>query len=567
MSLMSSLYVGQSGLQTSQNALNSTAHNMSNLDTTGYTRQQVMQGDMHYNTVSKNPAAISYKQIGQGVVYSKVRQVRDVFLDQAYRRESGRSAYYTTSYETMSQVETILGEMHGATFNTSMDNIQRAIDELAKTPTDSVVQGLVIQRAAAFLESAQGVYQGLCDYQNNLNVQIKTDVEKMNEYGKQLFALNERIVRVEAGGRETANDLRDARNQILDELGAMARISYKEDSFGNVTVQLEGHDFVSRNMVFEMGVEQDNITGFYTPFWKMDASFTVDGNGNKHYNTEGAEVYNLRQTISSASNTDIGSTKAKLLARGTKRANYTDLLDENAYDKDISQSIIMNMQAEFDQLIHAVTTKINGILAKAADPKTGYMCEKVMVNGEETYQPIQLFQKKASDGYTYNTNTEQWEYNEEFDKSKFKGGITDTENLYTTMNMIVNPALLKEPTKLGLLRPDGKEDFATAAELAKAFQTEELNLNPNVKMKTNYADYYSDLVSQVGNTGSVLYKICQTQSDTVEATCYAREEVMGVSSDEEMTNMVKFQNAYNAASRYINVVNEMLAHLLNSLAG
>ena len=51
------------------------------------------------------------------------------------------------------------------------------------------------------------------------------------------------------------------------------------------------------------------------------------------------------------------------------------------------------------------------------------------------------------------------------------------------------------------------------------------------------------------------------------ATSYAREEVMGVSSDEEMTNMVKFQNAYNAASRYINVVNEMLAHLLNSLAG
>ena len=65
----------------------------------------------------------------------------------------------------------------------------------------------------------------------------------------------------------------------------------------------------------------------------------------------------------------------------------------------------------------------------------------------------------------------------------------------------------------------------------------------------------------------MLYSITQSQADTVEATCYAREQIMGVSSDEEMTNMVKFQNAYNAASRYINVVNEMLAHLLNSLAG
>lgn len=558
MSLMANLFVGQSGLQTSQNALNTTAHNMSNLDTTGYTRQQVMQSDMYYNTIARDPAAISHKQIGQGVVYSKVRQVRDVFLDQAYRRESGRSAYYTASYETMSQVETILGEMHGATFNTSMENIQRAIDELAKTPTDSVVQGLVIQRASAFLESAQGVYQGLSDYQDNLNLQIEADVKKMNEYAKQLFTLNQRIVKVEAGGRETANDLRDARNQILDELGAMGRISYKEDTFGNVTVQLEGHDLVSRNMVFEIGLEQDNITGFYTPFWKMDARYTIDGNGIKHYDTEGCEVFNLRHTISSASNTDIGGTKAKLLARGNKRANYTDLLNEKAYDRDISQSIVMNMQAEFDQLIHAVTTKINGILAEAADPTTGYLCEKVMVNGRETYQPIQMFQKKVSEGYTYNTNTEQWDYNQE--------DAGDTESLYTTMNMVINPDLLKEPTKLGLLKPNMKEDFETAAKLAKAFQTEELNLNPNVKMKTNFADYYSDLVSQVGNTGEVLYKICQTQSDTVEATNYAREEVVGVSSDEEMTNMVKFQNAYNAASRYINVVNEMLAHLLNSLA-
>ena len=71
----------------------------------------------------------------------------------------------------------------------------------------------------------------------------------------------------------------------------------------------------------------------------------------------------------------------------------------------------------------------------------------------------------------------------------------------------------------------------------------------------------------MANTGSALYKICETQAGTVEATCYAREQIMGVSSDEEMTNMIKFQNAYNAASRYINVVNEMLAHLLNSLAG
>ncbi len=563
MSLMSNLFVGQSGLQTSQNALNTTAHNMSNVDTTGYTRQQVMQSDMFYNTVARDPGTISYKQIGQGVVYSKVRQVRDYFLDQAYRRESGRSAYYSTSYETIAQVQTLLGEMHGATFNNSMENIQRAIDELAKTPADSVVQGLVIQRAAAFLESAQGVYQGMCDYQDNLNIQISNDVDTINDYAKKIFSLNEQIVKVEAGGKETANDLRDARNQLLDELGAMGRIAYREDNFGNVTVQFESHDLVSRNMVYEIGVEQDNITGFYTPFWKSDATYTTDSQGKKHYNTEGAEVFNLKQTISTAANTDIGSVKAKLLARGDRRANYTDLEDKTTYNKEIAPSLIMNMQAEFDRLIHAVTTKINGILADAADTSTGYLCEKVMVDGKETWKPIQLFQKKATDGYTYETDATgkngEWVYNEE--------NFAERESLYTTTNMLINPALLKEPTKLNFRRPDGKEDYETAAKLAEAFQTDELTLNPNISTKTSFSEFYDDLVSQVAGTGNVLYSITQSQADTVEATCYAREQIMGVSSDEEMTNMVKFQNAYNAASRYINVVNEMLAHLLNSLAG
>ena len=85
-------------------------------------------------------------------------------------------------------------------------------------------------------------------------------------------------------------------------------------------------------------------------------------------------------------------------------------------------------------------------------------------------------------------------------------------------------------------------------------------------MKSDFMDYYSDLVAQVANSGSVFKSISVSQSDTVEATCSAREQIVGVSSDEELTNMVKFQNAYNASSRYINVISEMLEHIINTLA-
>jgi len=565
MPLMGSLYIGQSGLQTSQNALNSTAHNMSNMDTVGYTRQQVMQGDKEYNTIAVNASAVSNKQIGLGVTYSKVRQVRDVFLDQTYRKESGRSSFYTTSYETLAEVENILGEMYDATFNDSMANLQEAIDELAKTPTDSVVLGLVVQRAATFVESSQSVYKGLSDYQDNLNINIKQNIEKINDYGKKIHELNLQIVKIESGRVENANDLRDARNQLLDELGAMASISYKEDMYGNVTIQMEGHDFVTKDIVFEIGLKEDDITGFYTPFWIMDADYTIDANGEKDYNIEGAKVYDMTQTISSELNTDIGGVKAMLLARGDKRANYTDLQDPETYNKEISQSIVMNIQAEFDQLIHAVTTTINGIIAGAADPSTGYLCKSIIVDGVETYQPLQLFQKKTTDGYSFGKVTDEngrevdgWIYNEE--------NSADEESLYTVTNILVNKELLQEPTKLNFRRPDQKDDYETAAKLAASFQQANLSLNPNVTMKSDFMDYYSDLVAQVANSGSVFKSISVSQSDTVEATCSAREQIVGVSSDEELTNMVKFQNAYNASSRYINVISEMLEHIINTLA-
>lgn len=565
MPLMGSLYIGQSGLQTSQNLLNTTAHNMSNLDTTGYTRQQSLLGDKEYTTIKFNGAGVSNQQIGLGVTYSKVRQVRDIFLDQTYRKESGRSMFYSTSYEVMTEVENILGELYGITFSKSLGEdggLQEAIDELAKTPSDSVVQGLVVQRATAFLENAQAVYNGISDYQDNLNLKVKSQVDKINEYGKKIHDLNIQILKVESGGIESANDLRDTRNLLLDELSEMAKISYKEDVYGNVLVQLEGHDFVSRDLVYEIGLDQDNTTGFYTPFWTVDASYTINSEGKKEYDIEGAEVFNLTQTVSSDLNTDIGGLKAILLARGDHRADYTDLQDKNQYNRDISQSILMNVQAEFDQLIHQVTTGINKVLENAADTETGYLCEQVEVDGQLVYRPIQLFQKRATDGFSYEKdndgNITGVVYNEEDPENK--------ETLYTTSNLMINPALLKEPTLLGMVKPDGNEDYQTAAALLQTFKDEGMTLNPNLTTKLNYADYYSDLVGQISNSGSVFKKISESQADTVEATSAAREQIVGVSSDEELNNMIRFQNAYNASSRYINVINEMLEHLLNSLA-
>ena len=551
MPLMGSLYIGASGLQSGQNALNTTAHNLTNIDTTGFTRQQTLLSSKRYITISKNPAAVSDQQYGIGVNLSAVRQVRDYFLDQTYRKESGRSTFYEASTDVLGEVENVLGELNGEDFQTSLTNLWTAVQELSKDPSSSVTQGLLVQRSAEFINRANAVYQDLTNYQDNLNKQIKEKVTTINQYGKQIQALNDQIRKIECGGIEHANDLRDTRNQILDELGKLCKMTYSEDSTGNVSVRIEDSDFVRGDLFYEIGLDASDATGFYTPFWIKDAEYTVLADGTKKYNIEGAEVFNLDQTVSSSLDTDIGGLKALLLARGDHRSNYTDI--NNNYDS-ISQSIVMNVQAEFDQMIHSVTTRINGILAEVYDPSRGYMCDK---DGS----PLQLFQKVTTDGYEKVTDAGgnvTWKYAEE-DPAR-------TDTLNTLGNLQVNANLLREPSMLSFKKADGSADYDTTDKLKAAFTDESYTLNPNVLKKTTFVDYYKDLVSQVANTGSAFQNIYENQQTTVEATYNAREQIVGVSSEEELSNMIRFQNAYNASSRYINVINELLEHIISTLA-
>ena len=97
MSLMGSLYVGVAGLRTSQNGLHTTAHNLTNADTEGYVRQQVVKTDYGYNTIGRN--ALGLNQVGLGVDTLTVKQARDIFLDKSYRQESGRQGFYEAQFE------------------------------------------------------------------------------------------------------------------------------------------------------------------------------------------------------------------------------------------------------------------------------------------------------------------------------------------------------------------------------------------------------------------------------------------------------------------------------------
>lgn len=532
MGLFGSLYVGSSGLQTSQNALNTTAHNMSNVDTKGYTRQQILLGTRTYNTLSVSGSAIAKQQVGLGVYYSQTRQVRDMFMDKLYRKESGRSSFYETSSAVIQEVEDLFGEFQGVEFSKALENLWVSVQELSKDPGKLTNQNLFVNRASEFVERAGLVYDGLSQQQDNLNKTILKDVDKINGYGEQLVDLNKKILKIEAGGMERANDLRDRRNMILDELSKMGNINYMEEPNGIVTVQFEGVNFVSDDSYHKMDVHQDKNTGFYTPYWSQLARKTTYPNGETELDLNACRVYDPTQRISFEQGTDVGSLRAKLLNRGEKRATYQDMQDPDYYNNNIAQSTLMNMQAEFDQLVNKVVTAINDVMAKAAasEPDTDYMKDK---DGN----PLQLFLLKTNDP------------NEGF----------------TTRNILINAEIKRDPSVMDFRLKDGSEDRASLDQLVSAFSDEKYTLNPNLETKTSLVQYYNALISQVSENGEIFRNISEAQQLTVNEASTAREMVAGVSADEEMEFMIKFQNAYNASSRYINVISEMMEHIIMTM--
>ena len=546
MPLFGSLYIGASGLQTSQNAMNTTAHNMTNVDTKGYTRQQILLNTRTYQTLSVSASAVSYQQYGMGVYYSQTRQVRDMFLDRTYRKESGRSAFYETNVKVIDEMEDLFGEFQGVEFSESLENLWKTVQDLDRDPCDLTNQNLLVSRCNEFLKRASLVYTGLCDMQDNLNTQIKNSVDTINKYGEELVQINKQIMRAESGKVEHANDLRDRRNYILDELSKMGKISYEEDMYGAVTVQFEGVDFVKTESYNKMEVYADRETGFYTPYWPQLADYETASWGERIPILESATVYDTTQEIRSSLNTDIGSLRSLLYARGDKRATYQDVAEENieAYNRDISQSLLMNVQAEFDQLINKVVTAINDVLRQAAEsePDTDYM--------------------KARDE---NGNVLRDEFGNPIAIQMFELISDDPEKGFTIGNMIVNEDLKREPGILSFRLKDGSEDKATTARLKAAFSEETHTLNPNLETKVSLIGYYTNLIDQLSITGEASKEIADLQAEVVNETFSAREMIVGVSDSEEMEFMIKFQNAFNASSRYVNVINEMIEHILSTL--
>lgn len=623
MSLMTSIYTGVTGLQTSSNALNTTAHNLANINTNGYVRQQVSMVDGNYQNLGYT--AVNTKQVGLGVVSAESRHIRDLLLDNAYREQEGRRAFYASRYNASEEVETILGETEGVQFQNSLKDLKEAISEMAKTPNSTVTRAGLIMSAEAFITRAGAVYNELIAYQKTMDSKVSDTVDRINQIGDSINALNLKIASVESAGVETASDLRDSRDLLLDELGSLTKIDYQEGEFGVVTVRIEGTSFVNKDEVFHMGKAELNSadgSNYLTPVWP---------------HIDNTPVYDTFSDISTANNNDIGELKGLLIARGSYVGTYKDIphepdysqyateaervaayeqyqKDVKTYNETVGNSVISKTQAMFDQMINNIVTLINDAISPTVD-KTFNAETKVTVpagtvintlddtlkaklagadvdadgalvtdtsitldagsslkilnidedeNGcsfgsdEDKTPGTELFSRKDVDRYTVVTGDDGKKYYVYNPYNEF-----GSESSYSLDNITVNQKVVEDYSFLPFTTAQDDVDIQRAAEIIKIWDTPSLNLDPSNATPKDFDDYYSAMVGVVANEGFIYNTLATSQQSVVLSLDGKRQSIQGVSSEEELTNMIKFQNAYGASSRYINTVAEMIDTLIN----
>jgi flagellar hook-associated protein 1 FlgK len=653
---MGSLYVGSSGLRSAQNAINTSANNLANVNTQGYVRQQVLFEDKEYNTFGY--AAISTQDAGLGVGIGEIVHARDIFLDKSYRSEAGRQSYYASYFNAIDEVQNLYQELEGEAFKDvlmgsgnerdSNNSLWSAFEMLAQDPSDMTNQSVVIQRSNLFLTRANAIYSSISSYQSEINIQISNDIDRVNELGNQIYELNHKIQSIESGGVETAYDLRDERDNALDELGALVNMTYTEDSTGVVTVNVEGQTFVDEVQCNEVGKKVDRATGYVDAYWPF-----LSNESNGYY----VNLFDYSIPISTTYNTDIGEIKALIQARGdgVKNFAYLDGADPEIYANTVGMSVMEESEAQLDTLVHGIVTAINDVLAPNTTATftvrtynednsytdTVYKNVKVLdeencrVGSDMALPPNELFTRVGTDRYTKMVDTdgntwyvynaedtydcktitvsgkqyqvwdstkgngeisstrydangnevysddqapyEQWttQNNQKYTKQLLGGKfyyvlnsdyVLDTASQYTLQSLGVNDDLENQPELFPhLVKSNGDIAYDMGKELTDLWSTPLLKLYPGSEATFSFGDYYTEMIGALATAGSTYESTSSALDDSVSAIDNQRLQITGVSTDEELTNMIKYQNAYNAASRYIQTVSDMIELLVTSL--
>lgn len=540
------LETAKRGMFTQQNALYVTGHNIANANTPGFTRQRVnfVQSEA-YPAAGMNAPMIP-GQMGTGVKAGSIERIRESFLDVQYRNEQNKLGYWESMSKSLSKMEDIMNEPTSNGLSAVMSEFWQSLQDLATYPENEGTRQVTLERGQAVADTFHFLHESLNTIKSDLGNEVSVNLKEVNSILKQLADLNKQIGDVEPHGY-LPNDLYDQRDVLVDELSNYLNIKVEKtpsggkpqtmaegqyniklvNADGTETSLVQSKDFVQLGFVGENGLSYDvpSEIGQITIF-SADGK-TVQGSLN-FVNADDEVIFSS------------GKLKALVEAYGYEtsdgvKGKYPDMLDN------------------LDKFAFSFASLFNEIHSK------GYT-----LNGEQGSN--QFF--SVTPGSTVNFE----------DKNSYKGAAKDITlgNLKPSdIAVSTKPILDEEGNVIGVNAGDGKNalNLANIANMLLTNETQQLegltdtiNLKDFSVIETGSLNFfYEGIIGQLGVDAMQANRLTnnsQVLRDSVESN---RQSVSTVSLDEEMTNLIQFQHAYNAAARQITVIDEMLDKIINGM--
>lgn len=558
--LFSALSIGTSGLRTAQIQLDVTGNNIANVNTPGFSRQRA-------ELVELFPIQTQVGEIGRGVGISEIRRLRDQFLDIAYVRQVAGLGASEVQAQYYNLIEDAYLEPGENGFGTRLDRFFDALNDYANNVESLSVREAFLAEAGATATDLNQLVSRFDELRTNANEEVRNLVPEINSLAERIYEVNGQIRQIEGSGR-SANALRDQRGVLLDQLGQLVNISYREDSSGQVQVQIGSAILVdttrAREIVAVTNPALDPERGDLVELRFADDNSLVDVRDGEVFG-----ALTIRDTVIPEQDARIDDI-ARALIREIN-AIHSQGRGLEAYTATIVSS--NEVGAPTDPLVAAglpfpVTPgTFDVVVYDAAGNPTS---TAITITGATTLNDLAA-DLNAVANLNAVVNGNQIEINPDATFSfSFANDATgalpalglnglftgfDARSIAVNADILANPALLTSGYSTDLTETG---DNSAALAMADLRTAQVLDSN-----SSTIAEFYQSTVATLGIDARANTDTLLTDEEFIRDLDARREEVSGVNLDEEVTSLLLFQRAYEASARVITIADRMLETLLN----
>ncbi len=629
-STFGSFEIAKSGMNTYNVALQTTAHNVANIETAGYSRQVTNVSSIVGNRKS-------YAVQGYGVQAVSITRSRDEYYDIKFQTtQSALSRYETEKYYLNSLQDAICGQVtedNKSRILDAFDDFYAVLSNLKGSPNDDTIRRQAVTVAGTFTTFVNSMANKMQQLQAEANTNIKTCVQQINSYAERIVSINKQINTVEAYG-SIANDLRDQRTLLIDELSKLCEVEVVEaEAPGGVgdpqyCVYVNGGTLVDTYRANLLQIQQkdtysniNDIEGCYKVTWSDGSSFNEHSGGlggqlqALYEMRDGNNATVLEGTIKGGGlSNDAATGNLKLVLEGTN-CNDVQLLNIPAHDGEI---VVRGRTYAYDSFEVSVDADGKFTYEFTLSTKTEAADAKVLQNAMAKGYSISVGSSVNAKGIPYymaqlnefvRTFTKEFNaiHNEGLDQNNEKGmdffnatlpstgenfimeeyddGGNDPafssvqpkkdaatgKNIgsyyyMTALNICVTKEVMSDPGKIA-----GKLPYPDGSDTGsdQGNNIERLTkLKDNAKMFVHGApdNFIRSLTASLGVNAKKAISLAESQSNLLYAIDSNRKSVSGVDEDEEGANMIIFNSMLSNQYKVLSVLNEVLDKLINGTA-